>query len=612
MLDQSGKTNNKNSSMQTPLEEYLEYYKKLEAPGYAVLVTGDWGVGKTYQVRKYLSEGEHCYVSLFGLTLTDEVHASVLAETDPGLTKVRKVVSGIGKAAETAGGISALAGNIAPVIINTALRREIKPDKLLVFDDLERSHLKLKNLLGVINTYVEQYEFRAVVIAHDDKLKKKFKNLKEKLFGQTIQITPQVDKAFVKFVSGTKNPNLEKFVNGHKDSIIRVFNESGAMSLRVLRHVIEDLGRLHGALSDKHLDNAGAMTKLVCLFCALNIEIRAGYLEEKDLKDRQTLVLMFQIQQHDSQDNLPEPPLIKSNKKYPSVEFDDSNLLNDRILIQMLIEGRYQKDEIRDSLNNSSYFQKPEDAPPWNIIWNLRHYDDATLKTAAENMQGQFDNREVTEPGEMLHIFSLRMRMSEEGILPEGHDKIVDSCKAYIDDLLEAGKLPPPYLKEQQEYSYGCGFSVMDTYKDQFQEIQDYLSEMRMKALERQYPDIAAALLKLVRTDGQQFFEQVGHTNNGENPYVSIPVLSYIDPSEFVGAWLGGSPENWQMISRALEGRYTSDTGRLASEHPWADKVLKLLISEADKSGGFRSLRIRRAIPQVLRSLVAEEDKSAD
>ena len=35
------------------LIQYLDYYIKLENPGYAVMVTGDWGVGKTYQVKKY-------------------------------------------------------------------------------------------------------------------------------------------------------------------------------------------------------------------------------------------------------------------------------------------------------------------------------------------------------------------------------------------------------------------------------------------------------------------------------------------------------------------------------------------------------------------------------
>ena len=63
------------------LQDYLEYYCSLEVPQYAVLVTGDWGTGKTYQVRKILPKDKAYYVSLFGrlipvsqVTTTSSVH----------------------------------------------------------------------------------------------------------------------------------------------------------------------------------------------------------------------------------------------------------------------------------------------------------------------------------------------------------------------------------------------------------------------------------------------------------------------------------------------------------------------------------------------------------
>ncbi|WP_352550474.1 hypothetical protein [Mesorhizobium australicum] len=32
------------------MKKYLDYYRTRKEPHYAVLVTGDWGTGKTYQV----------------------------------------------------------------------------------------------------------------------------------------------------------------------------------------------------------------------------------------------------------------------------------------------------------------------------------------------------------------------------------------------------------------------------------------------------------------------------------------------------------------------------------------------------------------------------------
>ena len=73
--------------MPSHLEDYLAYYKGCNAPGYAVLVTGEWGTGKTYQVKEALAEEERYYVSLFGLQSPHDVHSAVFAAMDPKLAK---------------------------------------------------------------------------------------------------------------------------------------------------------------------------------------------------------------------------------------------------------------------------------------------------------------------------------------------------------------------------------------------------------------------------------------------------------------------------------------------------------------------------------------------
>ena len=50
------------------LNNYIDYYKTLVKPGYAVLVTGKWGTGKTYQVKKALRNDKYS-VSYTHLTL---------------------------------------------------------------------------------------------------------------------------------------------------------------------------------------------------------------------------------------------------------------------------------------------------------------------------------------------------------------------------------------------------------------------------------------------------------------------------------------------------------------------------------------------------------------
>ena len=76
--------------MPTPLQDYLNYYVGVDEPEYAVLVTGAWGVGKTFQVRSFLPQSTSYYVSLYGLTTTEAIHEAVLAEMAPAVSKARK------------------------------------------------------------------------------------------------------------------------------------------------------------------------------------------------------------------------------------------------------------------------------------------------------------------------------------------------------------------------------------------------------------------------------------------------------------------------------------------------------------------------------------------
>ena len=50
MSDQSNFPNNMH------IENFLDYYTALTAPHYAVLLTGKWGIGKTFFITKYMEK----------------------------------------------------------------------------------------------------------------------------------------------------------------------------------------------------------------------------------------------------------------------------------------------------------------------------------------------------------------------------------------------------------------------------------------------------------------------------------------------------------------------------------------------------------------------------
>lgn len=209
--------------MASNLKEYLDYYRTLDEPGYAVLVSGAWGSGKTYQVKEAIPEDERYYVSLFGLQTASEIHSEVFAAYDPSSSKYRDMFSAGAETAQKAGGIISLFGGLTEGIIQAKFRRELKPDRVLIFDDFERCGLSGQDLFGVLNTYVEQHGFRVVIIAHDGKIKDEFFPIKEKLIGQTLKVEPQIENAFDTFCKGVSILGAKKFIREHREVILTAF-----------------------------------------------------------------------------------------------------------------------------------------------------------------------------------------------------------------------------------------------------------------------------------------------------------------------------------------------------------------------------------------------------
>ena len=601
--------------MTTDLQEYLEYYCALEEPEYAVLVTGEWGCGKTYQVKQCLSESHSYYVSLFGLATTDAVHDAALAEMAPLITGARKFLPSVSGGIGAAFGMSSIS-KIAPGIINSILRRKVRPDKVLVFDDLERCTVNIRDLSGVINTYVEHHKCRVVVIAHDQRILGCFRSMKEKLIGQTIEVTPNVLDAFEVFSSKYICKELQELFSRHQNDIIGTFRESETQSLRMLRHIIEDLRRLYQCLSPKQKKHHTAVGEIVRLHCAVNLEHRIGNLKENDLKGRANQLTNYVVRSAvQNEGSKQKPSIVTSNEKYSSTDLE-SNILNDEVLTQTLVRGTYSEAEIQRSVGNSAHFLEPEEeeTPAWKVVMNLDELDEPIVEMAIQRMKGDFDKREIKSPGEMLHVFALMLMLSERKVIKENVEEVERSCEKYIDDLLADDDLSPLELRTEKtqrlEDNYG-GFTywVLNSYKDVFERLKDHLQEARGTARDRILQVEADDLLEILRKDSQQFAEKVSYTGGTAGRFAADSLLQNIEPVKFVDAWLANPPSKWRVVRYALENRYVPGS-KLTKEYQWLQEVLDVVKGRVENTEGIRSLQISRIVPNVP-VLVSESEEEA-
>ena len=601
--------------MTTHLEYYLNYYQTLDKPRFGVLITGDWGTGKTHQVLKCIPKEHRIYVSLFGLTSAEEIRTAILSrialsKIPTSNEKFLKVIPRLDKALQSLDKSSSMAW-LTQGIANVVLSQESMSDRVLVFDDLERSCLRPRDLFGLVNSYIEEYTFRVVIICNEMEPPNGFLTFKEKLIGQTIQIEPQVSEAFQEFLAELRFSDSRTLITSHRELILRLFSDSAVSSLRVLRHVIRDLDRLFECLDDHHRNNHNAMTELIGIFCARNIAIRTGQIDEKALRDKVLRPFGYIFDSSDNEEaNADVSKMVKSEERFPTVRFN-SDLLDVQILIETLVEGRYIKTNIQDSINGSIHFIKHDDLPSWKVIMNFESLDDSTVDRAVARMRKQISTHQPADIGEMLHCFSLMMMMSTRGIVCEKISDIVAMGQTYVDDLLRRGILALADHDGERhdrlgEAYDGYGYELRDEYRSDFSDLVSYVNDGRHRALQARMPEWSENLLKLVESNGEQFIEEVCFTNSNErNRFAAMAILHHIAPEKFVNAWLGSPYSNWQSISLAFDIRYEKNFqhGRLAAEREWATEVYRLLRAELNSASGFRALRIERRIPEVFQKL---------
>ena len=268
------------------LKAYLDYYKSLERPGFAVLVTGAWGSGKTFQVDAALKSDEYHNISLFGLSTASEIYGAVLAKAFPEIANRKTLAKKLDGKNIGAFGVNLPMGSIAAAALDAFAQERVDNTKVIVFDDLERWAVdNFKVLLGAINYYVEHHGCHVVIIANDEKILEQFSDTKEKVVGQTLRVSPQTNEAFKVFLNSHDN-KTQKFLNSHRITILDVFALSESGSLRILRNTMASIGRFFKLLDDAQVENYEATCSLLSLFVAISIEVQRGDLFRSELAER--------------------------------------------------------------------------------------------------------------------------------------------------------------------------------------------------------------------------------------------------------------------------------------------------------------------------------------
>lgn len=230
---------------------YIKHYLDNDKTRSAIMLTGDWGTGKSYFIQNHLvpsidteAEKRCIVISLYGLKDIYEISKSIYLEV-----RARKLSSAaqseagaIGKfAAKTVlKGItsyfgidlSASSDDFAQLFASIDLS-----NKLIILEDVERSQIDILELLGYVNNLVEQDNTKVLLVANESEIftftesepdekgnvkriptehTLKYKKIREKTISDTLYFSTDLDSTLSNILSQF---NIHQMLNVAKDSI---------------------------------------------------------------------------------------------------------------------------------------------------------------------------------------------------------------------------------------------------------------------------------------------------------------------------------------------------------------------------------------------------------
>ncbi len=588
-------------STASALEAQLEYYCGLNNPTYAVLVTGEWGVGKTHQVNAILEKKEPYYISLFGITQTSEIYEAAFAKMFPARHYARKTSEKLKSVSFEVPGVSIPIGEILGGITNAVIKQNISSDRPIIFDDLERCSLKINEVMGVLNDFVEHHKCNVVIIAHDEKIVSEFNTIKEKIIGVSVEVAPQVESALDAFISDAAE--VFASIKEYRDCIRVIFDESGFTSLRVLRHVVLDAARLLSCIDRAFIANNSGISEVVKLFCAINIHYKMGLLTSKD--DFNDIVSKYYKNLYKMNEDAPSSFGVIFSK-FRAVNFG-LDVFTGNVLRDIIVNGIYDQEGINYCLSTSVIFRERDQVPSWKIIYSFDSLDNNIIMNALKSLLEELRGRNITRSGEILHSYAALMMLSTKGVIKKSIASLERDAVNYINGLARRGLLEPrgtswDWDREFATSWMGNSYWVEEeSYGDSFSSVKAHLIQMREAEFDKTKSHIVQMALEHMNNSGSEFYSLLSFTSDGNNEYINIPFLQQIKARSFVNAWLKAPKQHWHMIAAGLKDRYQNGglERELAPEKEWRLQVQQEVLRHANNSIGLSKARLDRIHKQM-------------
>jgi hypothetical protein len=637
-----------NQKINSHIETYLDYYCGLShAPGFAVLLQGQWGSGKTWFINEYREklkeENRKClYVSLYGMTSFSDIEDAFFQQLHPilsskGMAITGKLLKGFIKGTlkfdwdSDKSDDGALNVQVPEINLPEYLRNTDKA--ILIFDDLERCKIDLSNILGYINYFVEHQDLKVILIANEDELLKdcNYQIIKEKLIGKTFAVSLDFEGALENFIAMLKHSDVIRFLSENTELIRDFYEKAEYENLRNLKQIVLDFERIFDVLPEKAKNQSELLKDLLKPLMAFSIEIKRGVLLPKNIGQLQeeyrsgTSRRVSSCQEYNTiKEEVSEEitPLEKMLERYVFLNLLDP--FPSKAWWQIFFDkGTIDVKELHQSIENSKYFQD-ENTPNWIRLWHFTDLSDNEFGDIINEVEANYASRDYVEIGVIKHVFGLFLMLSNANLYAKRKEEILSDSKLYIEHLKNSGQLDltSSYSSfvENSFVSY-CGLGFQGKDFREFIEFTQYINKARELAKEDNMPAVAQALLDIMQIDTWKFYRMIcrseqRHEDALIQSYWDVPVLIYIDLKTFIDTLLTMDYEFQSGVFWALSKRYEFDqlNAGLIKELAWLQSTKNLLQIEINnRRGKLSGFKLESLITHYLNGVIKKlEIKQAE
>lgn len=519
--------------MEETTEAIIQYVEQPKT-AYALMLTGEWGSGKTYYWENILSleikkitcndQGEKSfiplYVSLNGITNVKELEESIFYEVFfnykyvngtldyinkiPRAPEFTKMVTGVGnKVLNHRIGVSLKDLKTFPKVIST--RKNI----VLCIDDIERSSLTVYEIFSYLNKYIEHDNMKILFLTDESKIHKKeetYYSMKEKVVGKTILYEPDSAAIIETIISSYDDP-LYSWLSTNKDMILNTIKESGNENFRILQHCLEDYARLYSFTIgmdsiDQHLKSNYLRDQLkFIIVCAIETKTNSDGVDFFNSLETHIDFQRYHFSEKGEKNRKINYYKNKIENRYDTFVFFKSTQ-------QLITVGLLKKDIIHNEIQTRVQYSKDKKSPARILLEGYWTLSDREFVEELDKFYLALIDGEI-KLSYYLNAMELLIHLYEKKLLNKTPEQIYKDLSEGLNKVESSGE---PF---DLDNNFNLNFNYHDEKVNKYySEIKTKINLINNKIGKNQIKNRAESLFELIPDYQEEFMKSLFYDNN--------------------------------------------------------------------------------------------------